>query len=184
MAKQRKLPIRAVLTVAALAFALAFFGPLEIVRKYLNFSALNEQKLIVEAENYIDERAGGNQMACLYVVSCDEEQARLELVQDIRTLDFTSVKRGIWDRRTSSFCPGRTANIALHLIPKEGEAERIESTALSRWSFFNDRFIPIRGRFQSGAFTDQSWERCTPQSAIIRNPQRLTRSTPQTPPPA
>jgi hypothetical protein len=68
--------------VAALAIALDE-GPLQYALKYLHFSALSKETLIRETEAYIRGVAGGDQMACLYVVACDGEDARLELVSDI-----------------------------------------------------------------------------------------------------
>lgn len=185
MAKPRRFPFRSVVAVLALLIAIVFFGPLDLSLRYISFLSLTKEKLVSEAEAYIDDRAGGNQMACVYVVKCDERYARLDLVRDIRDLDLKSVKRDIWDRRTRDICRGRTTNIALHLIPKPGHEEQIDALARSRWSFINDRFIPLHGRFQSGSFTDQPWERCTPERAIIRNADPSGRvPTPQNPPPA
>jgi hypothetical protein len=159
------------LGIAALLVAsavLAFFGPLDYALKYLHFSALTKERLMQETHTYIRDRAGGDQMACLYVVQCDGDRARLELVQEIDSWDFDAAKNRIWRRRFSNYCTGRTTNLALHLIPHEGHEPQIDALAHARWSFFNDRFIPLRGRFQSGAFTDQPWERCTPEAAIVR----------------
>ena len=185
MAKPRFFSFRSFLAALALLIAIVFFGPLDLSLRYLSFFSLTKEKLVSEAEAYIDDRAGGNQMACLYVVKCDNSYARLDLVRDMGDLDLQSVKRDVWDRRTRDVCRGRTTNIALHLIPKPGHEEQIDSLARSRWSFINDRFIPLSGRFQSGSFTDQDWERCTPERAIIRNAGSSDRvPTPQTPPPA
>jgi hypothetical protein len=155
--------------VAALAIAFVFFGPLEYALKYLHFSALSKERLIRETKVYIRDRAGGDQMACLYVVECDGEHARLELVSDIVGWNFRAAKDRIWRRRFSwNYCPGRTTNFGLHLIPRAGHEPEIEATSHARWSFFNDRFIPQWGRFQSGSFSDQPWERCTPERVIVR----------------
>src|SRR3974377_2228129 len=87
-----KWPLRFAIVAAALAIAweaavwvIAFpfgpfyDGPLEYALKYLNFSALSKERLIDEAKAYIRVVAGGDQMACLYVVACDGKYARLEL---------------------------------------------------------------------------------------------------------
>src|SRR5215467_7895082 len=167
-----KWPLRFAL-VAALAIAFVFFEPVDYALKYLHFSELSKERLIDQAKVYIRDRAGGNQMACLYVVECDGEHARLELVSDIVGWDFRAAKDRIWRRRFSNYCPGRTTNFGLNLIPRAGIshtpwASFNAAIAHARWSFVNDRFIPERGRFQSGSFSDQPWESCTPDRAIVR----------------
>src|SRR5215472_3811725 len=160
----------AIAFVAALAIALVFFEPVDYTLKYLHFSKLSKERLIHEAKVYIRDRAGGNQMACLYVVECDGEHARLELVSDIVGWDFQAAKDRIWRRRFSNYCPGRTTNFGLHLIPA-GPAGRKELDRIShaRWSFLLDQFLPEWTRFQGGgSFTDQPWEQCTPERAIVR----------------
>src|SRR5215475_11988772 len=154
--------------VIAFPFGRFYDGPLEYALKYLQFSALSKERLISQAEAYIRGVACGDQMACLYVVACDGEHARLELVSDIAGWDFRAAKDRIWRRRFSNYCPGRTTNFGLHLIPRAGHEPEIEAISHARWSFFNDRFIPERGRFQSGSFSDQPWEQCTPERAIVR----------------
>ena len=164
---------RAIAFVAALAIAFVFFEPVDYALKYLHFSELSKERLIDQAKVYIRDRAGGDQMACLYVVECDGEHARLELVSDIVGWDFQAAKDRIWRRRFSNYCPGRTTNFGLNLIPRAGIshapwASFNAAIAHARWSFVNDRFIPERGRFQSGSFSDQPWESCTPDRAIVR----------------
>jgi hypothetical protein len=154
--------------VAALAIAFVFFGPLEYALKYLHFSALSKERLIRETNVYIRDIAGGDQMACLYVVECDGENARLELVSDIVGWDFRAAKDRIWRRRFSNYCPGRTTNFGLHLIPRAGDKPEIDRRSHARWSFFDDRFIPQWDRFQDGSFSDQPWEQCTPERTIVR----------------
>jgi hypothetical protein len=154
--------------VPVLAIAFVFFGPVDYAQRYLHFSALSKERLIQEAKVYIRDRAGGDQMACLYVVECDGENARLELVSDISGWDFQAAKDRIWRRRFSNYCPGRTTNFGLHLIPRAGHMPEMDDTSHARWSFFNDRFIPQASNFQSGSFSDQPWEQCTPERAIVR----------------
>ena len=155
--------------VAALAIAFVFFEPLDDVLKYLHFSALSKERLIRQTEVYIRDRTRGDQMACLYVVECDGEHARLGLVSDIVGWDFQAAKDRIWRRWWfSNYCPGRTTNFGFHLIPRAGHEPEIDAISHARWSFFNNRFIPERGRFQSGSFSDQPWEQCTPERAIVR----------------
>jgi hypothetical protein len=108
-----KWPLRFAIVAAALAIALdvlvlvtprssrpfEYEGPLQYTLKYLNFSALSKETLIRETEAYIRGVAGGDQMACLYVVACDGEHARLELVSDIAGWDLQAAKDRIWRRR-------------------------------------------------------------------------------------
>jgi hypothetical protein len=161
-----KWPLRFAL-VTALAIAFVFFGSLEYPLKYLHFSALSKERLIHEAKAYIRDVAGGDQMACPYVVECDGEHARLELVSDIVGWDLQAAKDRIWRRRFSDYCPGRTTNFGLHLIPRAGRTE-IERRSHARWSFFDDGFRAQWSRFEGGSFTDQPWEQCTPERAIVR----------------
>jgi hypothetical protein len=175
----RKWPLRFAL-VAALAIALDaaqpiafpfgpfYDGPLEYALKYLNFSTLSKERLIRETEVYIRDIAGGDQMACLYVVECDGEHARLKLVSDIVGWDLRAAKDRIWRRRFSNYCPGRTTNFGLHLIPRAGRKE-IDRRSHARWSFLEDGFIPEWTHFQGGnSFSDQPWEECTPERAFVR----------------
>lgn len=180
-----KWPIRFAIVAAALAIALdalvlvtprfsrpfEYEGPLQYALKYLNFSALSKETLIRETEAYIRGVAGGDQMACLYVVACDGEHARLELVSDIAGWDLQAAKDRIWRRRFSNYCPGRTTNFGLHLIPRAGPAGRneIDRSAHARWSFLGDGFIAQWTKFDGGgSFTDQPWEQCTAERAIVR----------------
>jgi len=165
---------KAIAFVAALAIAFVYFEPVDYALKFLYFSALSKEHLIDQAEVYVRDRAGGNHMACLYVVECDGEHARLELVSDIVGWDFRAAKARISRRWLfSNYCPGRTTNFGLHLFPRAGISQAPwsffdEAIAHARWSFVNDRFIPQRGRFQSGSFSDQPWEQCLPERAIVR----------------
>lgn len=160
---------------------LAFCGPLDSVVRLYNFSTLTQDKLVREARVYVDQRADGRQAACLYVVRCDGGRARLGLFPALTATELEAAKGDILHRRTSGFCSGRTTNIGLKLIPEATGEPQIESISLSRWSFFNDRFIPRSGRFQSGSFSDEPWEPCTLERALIRSPGD---PTPQLPPPA
>lgn len=174
--------------VIALAIAFVFFGPLENALKYLHFSTLSKERLIREAKVYIRDRvlvrcanaaqpnqcrasspADGDQMACLYVVACDGEHAHLELVSDIVGWDFRAAKDKIWRRRFSNYCPGRTTNFGLHLIPRAGYERLSEAESHAIWSFVDDRFIPQWNRFEGASFSqDRPWEQCTPGRAIVR----------------
>jgi hypothetical protein len=156
-----------------LLFAMLFLGPLDTATRYYDFSTLSKAEIIDQAHKYILDRAGGKQMACVYVVRCDNNRARLEMVTDLNAWDLEATKATIFHRRLNGdYCSGRTTNIALHLVPLEGREPQIEAAAHARWSFFNDRFVPQLGRFQSGSFSDQPWERCTPERAVIRGSSR------------
>src|SRR5262250_3180067 len=145
---------KAIALVAALAIAFVFFEPVDYALKYLHFSELSKERLIDQAKVYIRDRAGGDQMACLYVVACDGEHARLELVSDIAGWDLQAAKDRIWRRRfsISNYCPGRTTNFGLHLIPQAGPAGRqeIDRRAHARWSFLDDGFIAQWSKFGGG----------------------------------
>jgi hypothetical protein len=170
-----KWPLRFAL-VAALAIAFQLFwlqdfdGPLEYAVRYLNFSTLAKERLIRETKVYIREIARSDQMACLYIVQCDGERARLELVSDVAGWDFQVAKDRIWRRRFSNYCPGRTTNFGLHLIPRAGPAghQELDRISHARWSFLLDQFLAEWTHFQGGgSFTDQPWS-STPERAIVR----------------
>ena len=180
-----KWPLRFAIVAAALAIALdalvlvtggflipfKYEGPLQYALKFLNFWTLSKERLIDGAKAYIRVVAGDDQMACLYVVACDGEHARLELVSDIAGWNLQAAKDRIWRRRFSNYCPGRTTNFGLHLIPQAGPAGRqeIDRRAHARWSFLDDGFIAQWSKFGGGgSFTDQPWEQCTPERAIVR----------------
>jgi hypothetical protein len=152
---------------AILAFVLAFCGPLETAQRFVSIQTLSKEELVREARAHIDDRAGGHQMACLYAVSCEGNRARLAVVSDLASWDLEATREDIWRRRFDGrYCPGRTANFGLHLSPAPGADEQTYGTSHARWSFARDRFIPIGGRFQSGSFSEEPWERCTPENAI------------------
>ena len=163
-----KATLRFALPIAGLAIAFVFLGPLDLALSYLHFTSLTKERLVGEAEIYIRDRAGGDQMACLYVVQCEGGHAHLELVPDMSALDLRGAKERIWRRRFSDYCSGQSTNFGLQLIPRPGHEAQIDAVSHARWVFFNDRFIPQHNNRESGAFTDQPWERCTPQRAIVR----------------
>jgi len=154
------------LGVAAVILAILFLGPLDYGLRYAHYKTLTKHELVSGARIYIQNRTNGRQLACLYAVACEGEKARLVLIDDPVAWNFGEAKRSIWRRRFDDFCPGRTTNFGLQLVPMEGAEPASQSTAVARWSFFNDRFIPRLGRFQSGTFSDQPWEECTPEKAL------------------
>lgn len=156
-----------------------FAGPLDIATRLLNFSTLTKEEVVSDAQTYLDQRGDQAQAACLYVVTCDEGRARLTLVPDLTDGIVKQLRKDAWHRRTSGFCPGRTTNIGLELIPEDGGEPLGSSQGLARWSFFNDRFIPRSGRFQSGSFSNEPWEPCTLERALIRSPETAASQTPQ-----
>src|SRR5262252_8092347 len=93
---------KAIAFVAALAIAFVYFEPVDYALKFLYFSALSKEHLIDQAEVYVRDRAGGNHMACLYVVECDGEHARLELVSDIVAGTFGRRRPGFRDAGCSA----------------------------------------------------------------------------------
>jgi hypothetical protein len=154
--------------IAAFAIMLAAIDGVDYAIRFRDFARLSKETLVREAHAYIRDRTDGHQMACLYVVQCDGEHARLEIVAEISSLDLQAVKDRIWRRRFSDYCSGRTANFALHLIPREGHEEQPDRVAHAFWTFRGNGFYPRFTRFWGGAFTDQPWERCTPGKAIAR----------------
>lgn len=138
----------------------------------LNWWLLSKSEIIDDAQAYRDrydypvEPRLGNAYACLYAVSCEGGRARLVPVTDIENWDFEATRSTIWNRRFSGTCPGRTANFGLHWIDASG-ADIPDHLETAYWSFNNDRFVMRLGRFNSGAFSEEKWQRCTPDISII-----------------
>lgn len=166
MKRWLKSPLGIGIVVTTVAIVAVFFGPLDYAQRYLHFSNLTKDRVVQGAEDYIQSRVPGSQMACLYVVQCDDEGARLEIVTNIESWDFNAAKRTIWERRFGDYCAGQTANLAIHLVPHEDSEAISRSTARAVWSFFNDRFIPVQTRFGPSAFSERTWEPCTAEFAI------------------
>lgn len=137
--------------------------------RYFSWKSLSEDKIVDSIAAY-DRRYGVTDpflgsYACLYVVECDKNGARLSLINDIEELDFKALKQRIWDRRFKNYCTGAVTNLGLEFSPAIPSPNRY-----ARWSFYNDRFIPRSGRFQSGAFSVREWESCTKENAIYFRP--------------
>ena len=133
--------------------------------RYAKFNSLTTTDIVQDAERYV-QRHSDVGLACVYAVECDSGRARLQLIKDVGTWDIEVTKELTWRRRFEEFCPGRTTNIAMELLPSR-DGSWSSSTGLARWSFRHDKFIPRLGRFQSGSFSQEAdWERCTPEYAL------------------
>ena len=156
------MPVLVILSICGLEYGI----------RALNWWSLTKGEIVGGAQAY-RERYGthnpsylSNAYACLYVVSCDGGRAHLVRVTNPENWDFEATRSTIWNRRFSSTCPGRTANFGLHWIDASG-ADIPDHLETAYWSFHNDRFVSRLGRFHSGAFSEEPWQRCTPDSAII-----------------
>jgi len=156
------------LSLAFVAVAMALFFASGPALSLLHFRQLSKQKVIAEANNYIERHSESRRIACLYVVSCEGGRARLAIVPDVNGWDIGQTKARIWRRRFSDHCAGATANIGLQLAPEPGGSDVGDSMDQARWSFFNDRFVPLRSRASHGAFSEEPWERCTEARAVLR----------------
>ena len=132
--------------------------------KYLNWSSLTADEVVQDAARYAEEKFGGGS-ACIYEVRCKTGRAQLYVVEDIDTWDIEATKDIAWKRRFSDQCPGRTANIGLHVLPSS-DGPWTDSTMLAFWLFETDRFIPTMSRFYGGAFSEGNWQRCSPEHSI------------------
>jgi hypothetical protein len=154
-----------------------FFLPLAIYNcdlplRYASWKNLSKAELIEEADVYLKNYTNGGQ-ACLYAVDCRSGRAELVLVKDLETWDIEKTKDIVWRRRFSSFCPGRTANFGLHVIPaNEQDEPPVQSIETARWSFYHDRFLPRYGRFQGGSFSEADWEKCSEPYAVAARAAR------------
>ncbi len=131
---------------------------------YLNFKSLTVDEVTLDAERYVEQYFGSGS-ACIYEVRCDTGRALLYIVEDVDAWDIQQTKSVVWERRFSEECPGRTANIGLHVLPDTDQTYS-DSTALAIWSFRGDRFIPTLSRYSGGAFSEQGWQRCTSEYAL------------------
>jgi hypothetical protein len=121
---------------------------------------------------------------CIYAVSCQSGRARLEPV-NIEHADFDALRDRIWGRRFRAQCPGRTANLGLHLVPLEDPEDDITAqrpipygSSTAYWSFAGNVFLPRMTRWSGGAFSEGPWRPCTPEHyAFIRRDGNLTEVT-------
>ena len=132
--------------------------------RYLSWKNLTKAEIVTSANRYVDERLPGAQV-CAYAVVCDRGRARLALVKDIGSWDFERSRQLAWERRVHNRCPGQTANFALEAAP--GNFKPSEAKRRAVWSFYNDRFVPIWGRFHGPhAFSEVKAEACSAKYAL------------------
>ena len=138
--------------------------------RYVNWRNLSAELLNEKISWYLENRAGDQasiSAACLYIVACEDDIARLVIAEDIESIDFELLRSRIWDRRFSGICEGRTSNLGLHIIRNSTATTSAYSTSdHAIWSFYNNKFIPKQGRFSGGAFSEEPWERCSVQRSI------------------
>lgn len=152
--------------VLCLLALFAFAGPLDVIVRYLNFTTLTKAHVVGQVHVYVHKHISSPvKYICVYEVDCSSEAAVLKLVDNIDTWDFEAAKTRIWDRRLKDTCSGHTANFGLHILTS---ADELESRAHARWSFFGNGFAPKHTRFGGGAFSEEPWQRCTPERATIR----------------
>lgn len=150
--------------VLALALLAAIFllmaGPVQWWVRYQSWSHLSKDKLILSADSYIANRAPGTR-ACLFAVECRNGRARLKLIQSVKEWDFEASKQIAWDRKFDDVCQGLTANFALELANDDPQSQKIfEGSRRAVWSFYNDKFVPVRTRFDFAAFSEAKTKPC------------------------
>lgn len=137
--------------------------------RFSSWSNLSAETVDRKARRYLDSRAMENypiKAVCVYVLSCDHNEARLKLVRDFDEVDFEALRDQIWARRFRRTCEGRTANLGLHIYREPSESSsRFWHSDHAIWSFNNNRFVPKHGRFSGGSFSEEPWERCSPEKA-------------------
>jgi hypothetical protein len=94
----------------------------------------------------------------------------MELVKSVDDWDLEAAKSLTWARRFEGKCPGRTANFGLELISKKpDDGVKLSKRKRAVWSFFNDRFVPVQGRFHGPhAFSETAAEPCTGEFDITK----------------
>ena len=146
----------------------------DYLSRYISWQSLDKERLEEGFGKYLD-RYGieGEYRACVYAVSCEDGGARLEVIDNWNRWSIEETKAIIWHRRFYDFCPGRTANLGLHIIPANSQSSSLPfGTQTARWSFIHDRFLPRFGSHQSGSFSEEPWERCTLPRAQIGGTDR------------
>ena len=153
--------------------------------RYISWKHLSAEVLQDKTSWYLENRAWDRSSitaVCIYIVSCEENRARLVIVEDLEAIDFDDLRRRIWNRRFDDLCRGRTSNLGLHLLREPAaEANDYWHSDQAIWSFYNNRFIPKHGRFSGRAFSQEPWERCSFEKALQRRPvnDRAPQTRPQ-----
>ncbi|WP_144037641.1 hypothetical protein [Sphingopyxis sp. KK2] len=142
------------------------FGPFDWAKRYSSWNNLSKAELVASANRYVENRAPGN-AACLYAVECIDGRARLKLVKSMDDWSIDGPKQIAWDRKFSGMCEGRTANFALELASDRlVGAGNYDGTRRAVWSFYNDGFVPVRGRFDHSAFSEEAPEPCVSRYVV------------------
>ncbi|MCZ4297113.1 hypothetical protein [Henriciella marina] len=154
-------------TVIIIVASISIVFAIDYAGRYRSWQSLSGAKLSREISRYIDRYDVPAAHACLYAVDCSTGRARLALLGTLDDDTISEAKSRVWDRRFNpGFCDGRTTNFGLQLLGKDNAEPLADFNAHARWSFANDRFIQRWSRFQSGAFSEEPWERCTPEKAL------------------
>lgn len=146
------------------ATLLAFVG-IDRFARYDSWRTLDAETIRNEAVNYVERYEIDDVGICVYAVTCDTGAAQLSLIPDLDAHDFEQTRELIWARRFDGECSGQTANVGLHIIPvsrRTREVEWYQRNAI--WSFGTDRFLRKWGNHSSGAFSEEPWQRCTPDN--------------------
>lgn len=153
-----------IVSVLTLAYVWLEFGT-----RYISWRTLSKEELVTEATVYVRTRTSGKD-ACIYYTTCRDGRAGLKLVTSLDQFDLEATKQLAWDRKFKNACPGRTAHFALELLPDPLAAQQTSGfSGKAVWSFYNDRFIPILGRFHGPyAFSETPYKNCTAEFVISR----------------
>lgn len=149
-------------------FALLVFGN-DRYSHYKSWRELSPATISNASQWYITNRAsniGAITAICVYALDCSADRARLAIVHDLDKYDFEELRQLIWDRRFSSTCQGRTANLGLHLMRSQDNGE-YDYSDHAFWSFSNNRFVPQDGSWSGGSFSEEPWERCSMDGAVF-----------------
>jgi len=165
---------------AVIALVLLIYLILDRYPRYASWRALSSAKIADATQWYIDNRASDvREIAaiCVYALDCSDTRARLSIVPTPDQFDLDALRKRIWARRFSGVCQGRSANLGLHVL-RANYTDLHWYSDLAIWSFYNDRFIPIHGRFSGGAFSEEPWERCSIERAtyLVQEGQLLSGS--------
>lgn len=154
-------------TIITVATVILMLAAADLIPRFLSWRSLSAETVEQKTQLYLDTRTFSPEKViavCVYAVECSSGRAILKKMQQPERFDFQELRQTIWSRRFEKTCPGRTANLGLHIV-RSSQDSIYNSSDHAIWSFYNDRFIPRLGRFSGGSFSEEPWDRCTVETA-------------------
>ncbi len=140
----------------------------DVGASFWSWRTLTKSTIQEEAVAYTQLYRIENVGICVYELDCSSGRAGLRRVSDFYGWDLQASLDRTWQRRFSDVCPGRTANLGLHLVPLDSSQPTglRRGTELARWNFGTDRFLARSGNFSGGAFSELPYQACSSAAFI------------------